>query len=165
MLDIAFRSSRLSTTGRRSVVCGRANIDEEFAQRAAALERCFSKLSRAPTPELETVPREASSLSRHLQAGLADFPQRVCRTLGVATPHKVGKQETRETGSESRWTLLWCKAPPPPTLPCLSTFGVFLSRHLVVSSLAMSHTWRHPEDLFPSIPSAQFASCTGSGNL
>ena len=36
-----FRSSLLSTTGRRSVVHGRAYIDEEFAQRAAAPERCF----------------------------------------------------------------------------------------------------------------------------
>ena len=40
-LDIVFRSSGLGTTGRRSVVCGRAIIDEEFAQRAAALERLF----------------------------------------------------------------------------------------------------------------------------
>ena len=34
---------------------------------------------------------EASSLSRQLQADLADFTQRVCRTLGVAIPHKGGK--------------------------------------------------------------------------
>ena len=40
-LDIVFRSSGLGTTGRRSVVYGRAYIDEEFAQRAAALEPLF----------------------------------------------------------------------------------------------------------------------------
>ena len=38
-LDISFRSSRLSTTGARLVVDGRANIDDEFALWAAALER------------------------------------------------------------------------------------------------------------------------------
>ena len=36
-----FRSSHLSTKGRRSVVHGRSYIDVEFAPRAAALERCF----------------------------------------------------------------------------------------------------------------------------
>ena len=52
---------------------------------------------RAPTPELIRVRREASSLSRQLQAALANFPQRVCRTLGVATPHK-GEHKKRENG-------------------------------------------------------------------
>ena len=44
-----------------------------------------------------------------------------------------------------------------PPSPCLPTFGVFLSRHLAVSSLAVSHTGRHPEDWLSGTSSAQFA--------
>ena len=83
-LDISFRSSRLSTTGPRSVVFRQANIDEEFARWAAAPERYFSSLTgttprtgfegpqgglfpEAPPGEgraqaVDQVPREASSL-------------------------------------------------------------------------------------------------------
>ena len=72
----------------RSVVYGRANIDEEFVLWAAALERLLFEVLMGTNPRTGTVPREASSLSRQLQADSADLPRRVRRTLGVATPHK-----------------------------------------------------------------------------
>ena len=46
-------------------------------------------------------------------------------------------------------------APSHP--PWVVSFQVFLSRHLAVSSLAVSHTGRHPEDWFSGIPSVQSA--------
>ena len=43
----------------------------------------------------------------------------------------------------------------PPALPCLSTFGGFLSRHLAVPSLAVGHNGRHPKNWLSGIPTVQ----------
>ena len=50
------------------------------------------------TPELVV---SGTRRSRQLQADLADFPQGVCRTFGVATPHKGKHTKKGETGFES----------------------------------------------------------------
>ena len=85
----------------------------KFALWAAALERLSLK-SRAPTPKLVTVPRETCSLSRQLQADLADFP----RDSRCGKLHTKVNTKKRETGLESWWTLLWCLW-RPPSLPVL----------------------------------------------
>ena len=59
-----------------------------------------------------------------------DFPQRVRRTLGVATPHK-GEHTKGETGLESCWTLTWCLW-RPPSLPELFPLGFSLFSALKV---------------------------------
>ena len=55
----------------------------------------------------------------------------------MATPRKG---ENKENEGESLRTLLL-----PPTLPCLTTFGVFSARGSA-KILAVSHTVRHPEN-------------------
>ena len=129
---VTFESQRLTIESLlvcvvfEAVVYRRANMDEEFAQRAAALERSFFSLK---------VSREASSLKLlrekvglrpwtrsqgrplpWISSGRKSTRKRVRRTLGVATPHK-GEHTKGETGSESWWTLLWCLW-RPPSLSC-----------------------------------------------
>ena len=72
---------------------------------------------------MDQVPREASSL-KLLREKVN--PQKEFAGLSVWPPHTKG-----ETGSESRWTLLWCLW-RPPSLPEWFPFWVFF---LVMSTL------------------------------
>ena len=75
------------------VVYRRAYIDEEFARWAAAPERYFSSLT-GTTPRTGFEGHQKASSLKLLQEKVrprpwsTNFPQRVRRTLGVATPHK-----------------------------------------------------------------------------
>ena len=115
-LDIVFRSSGLGTTGRRSVVY----IDEEFAQRAAALERLFFKFERSPgrpLPGSSSGRRSGSGRGPGPKGGLFnEAPPGESQPAKefAATPHK-GEHTKGETGFESWWTLLWW--PLAPALP------------------------------------------------
>ena len=76
----------------------------------------------------------------------------------MANPH--AKVQTRKEGT--RFLSLGADSSvvpgAHPTLPCLSIFRVFsLSRHLAVSSLAVSHNGRHPENWLSGVPSVQKA--------
>ena len=150
LVDISFRWSRLSTTGPRSEVDQCTYTDVEFALWAAALVR----LSLAATPELATVPREASSLSRQLPADLADFPQRVCRTLGVATPRKGrGKRGGVLTNSVA------------PTHPPLSAHPwVFPFTAPSIAKLGREPYWAPSRELVFRYTHCTM-HCTDSGNL
>ena len=97
------------------------------------------------------VPREASSVSRQLQADSADR-----EFAGVSVWQHHTKVKTRK--GERGWVLQTLL--PPPTLPYLSTFRVSLSRHLAVSSLAVIHTGRHPETWLSGITTAVQAAGT-----
>ena len=87
------------------VVHRRANVIENSPGVRPHRSGTF-QVQRAPLPELALkVPREASSLKLlrekvRRRPWTTNFPQRVRRTLGVATPHK-GEHSKGETGSES----------------------------------------------------------------
>ena len=115
------------------VVERRAKIDEEFARWAAAPERYFLSLTGTTPrtgfegPQGGLFP-EASPGEGQAQAvrKSTDFPQRVCRTLGVATSHKG--EHTREKRVLSLGGL-FCGASAPSLPPWVVSFGVFLSRY------------------------------------
>ena len=75
LVDISCRLSRMSISGPRSEVDRRTYTNVVFRPLRGRTGAVPLKFKRAPTPELVMVPREASSLSRQLQADLADFPQ------------------------------------------------------------------------------------------
>ena len=105
-LDIVFRSSRLSTTGPRSVVDRRIQTGNSPSGRP---HWCGSF-------ELSTGTNPRTGSRRQFQADSADFLQSVCRTLGVATPHKG---DNRKGGNEGESCRLCYSHPPSLVCPPL----------------------------------------------